>query len=337
MPKALKMEMLWSAVATVIFIFFYWLFGVATPGAELAFTVGTTIIIMSGLLIGRYVVGVRKWTGDDSVNKVLLSMVLLTLFFCFLIGYFINKMIDDTRFHHFFFTIISLFMVCTLISAQITIVRIRIRDNLNSAKQALVQSKTELQLLQSQLSPHFLFNTLNNLYGLSMADHARVPPLLLQLSDLLRYSVYEAKDEFVSLKEEVQYIRNYIEFEKLRIGKILNLSLQLPEVIDTERRIAPMLLIVFIENAFKHSKNDSNEEVLISISLKTIGENIFFEVYNSMPLRKNSTTLLKKHSGFGLDNVRKRLNLLYTDRHSLQIQEKPNSYHVKLTLRGNEY
>jgi LytS/YehU family sensor histidine kinase len=124
------------------------------------------------------------------------------------------------------------------------------------------QKESELRLLLSQLSPHFLFNTLNNIYGISLTQQQRVPQLLLKLSELLRYSVYETREAFIPLKNELLYLKNYIDFEKIQTGDRLALELAIQENADDQVRIAPMLLIVFVENAFKYSKATRRGEML---------------------------------------------------------------------------
>jgi sensor histidine kinase YesM len=201
---------------------------------------------------------------------------------------------------------------------------------LAEAQRDAAHSKSELHLLQSQLSPHFLFNTLNNLYGLSITNHERIPPLLLKLSELLRYAVYDAREVYVPLTDEIAYIRNYIAFEKLRIGDRLHLTTDIEEVTDASIMIAPMLLIVFIENAFKHSKNSASDVIYVDIKLRTWGSSILFIAKNSYSGEKNT---LDKVSGVGLPNVLKRLQLLYPDSHDLQINSDDKSFTVELQLK----
>ena len=207
------------------------------------------------------------------------------------------------------------------------------QNQLTEAKSQAAHSQSELNLLQSQLSPHFLFNTLNNLYGLSITDHQKIPPLLLKLSELLRYSVYDASEIYVPLRNETAYIKNYIEFEKIRIGDRLVLSTDLEEMIDPEVKIAPMLLIIFIENAFKHSKNTASPEIFVSISLKTWGNSILFSVRNSYGREEEENNMLNRSGGVGLPNVNKRLELLYPNAHELHVRSDEMFYTVELQLK----
>jgi sensor histidine kinase YesM len=325
--------MIWALIAVCLFTGFYWLFGLGMPEAAFEFATGTTLIIMAGLLSGRYAAKLWHNTPNHTLNTILSILTGLALLCLLLIGWFVNKMIEHTQFNYFFFTVLTLFLVSGFVATILNLVRNRIRNNIRSAQTALVQSKTELQLLQSQMSPHFLFNTLNNLYGLSLSEHHKVPGLLLKLSELLRYSLYEAKEVFVPLLEEVNYLKNYIEFEKIRLGERLSLTVHLQEVADTSVKIAPMLLIVFVENAFKHSKNNEDEKIFIQIALQVDQTSICFSVKNSCLLQASVPKAMRSHSGIGLESVKKRLNLLYKDKHDLKITKVERTYEVTLLLK----
>ncbi len=219
------------------------------------------------------------------------------------------------------------------IGALVMLTRIHINNQIKQAYATAEQSQSELHLLQSQLSPHFLFNTLNNLYGLSITQHEKIPALLLKLSNLLRYSVYDVKDLFVPLKSEIDYIKNYIDFEKIRIGDRLVLNSSFEPVTSEEIKIAPMLLITFIENAFKHSKNTVDKEIFVDIDLRTWNDRILFSVKNSYNRDENAQQGFNRDSGLGLANAKKRLELLYTNEHELRVEEKDGFYCVMLQLK----
>lgn len=224
-------------------------------------------------------------------------------------------------------------LISLLSGILIKVIHAVTQNQLKEAQTVATHSKTELHLLQSQLSPHFLFNTLNNLYGISIANHQKIPDLLLKLSELLRYSVYEATEIYVPLKDELNYIHNYIEFEKIRVGDRLVLSTDIEEITDLNIKIAPMLLIVFIENAFKHSKNTVEDKIYIDIKLKTWGNSILFAVQNSYEKQEKKDNTLDKNSGLGLANVNKRLALLYPDAYLLNLQVDEQQYTATLQLK----
>ena len=190
------------------------------------------------------------------------------------------------------------------------------------------EKEAELKLLKAQLNPHFLFNTLNNLYGLSVIKSDKLPGLMLQLSNLLRYSLYETKEEAVSLEKEIQYLENYVALEKIRLE---NTSITLEKngsYLDKE--IAPMLFIVFVENAFKHLGGEVSK---VNITINIEADKIHFICGNTIdkekPIEKNIET---GKSGIGLQNAKQRLQLLYPKKHKLTIEEKSNSYLVDLML-----
>ena len=212
----------------------------------------------------------------------------------------------------------------------IAVTRSAIREKMNGLVLAEQNKAGELSLLRSQISPHFLFNTLNNLYSLSINNPAQMPSLLLKLSELLRYSVYEAKETWVSLTQERDYLRNYIALASIRVSDRLALSLELP-VLPSEASIAPMLLIVFVENAFKHARDTPAQQISIDISLKVTAERILFAVINSCGEQPESQTGTK-HSGFGLDNVVKRLDLLYPGAYQLKQERANGLFKVELAL-----
>lgn len=215
----------------------------------------------------------------------------------------------------------------------IKLIRASIQKQILDARIAAEQKQSELNLLQSQLSPHFLFNTLNNIYGISITQHERVPALLLKLSSLLRYSVYDTKAPFVPITEELEYIHNYISFEKLRISDRLVLQTEIESINNPSITIAPMVLIVFIENAFKHASNTLDEKIYIQISLKISGDFIEFSVKNSYSGLKHENSIIQASSGLGLPNTIRRLNLLYEENYKLDQFITDNMYIAQLRLK----
>ncbi len=191
--------------------------------------------------------------------------------------------------------------------------------------------RSELQFLKSQINPHFLFNTLNNLFGIARKiDAMPVADGIAKLSNMMRYMLYDSEVDLVSLEKEVKYINDYIELQKLRIESLDNIDLNVNLTdYNTELKIAPLLLIPFVENAFKHGIS-IKEKSEIKIELNTKGNTINFGVVNSInKFRKNRDD---ENSGFGLRNVQKRLDLLYPDNYSLKINEEIDKYQISLTI-----
>ncbi|WP_350284354.1 histidine kinase [uncultured Croceitalea sp.] len=194
------------------------------------------------------------------------------------------------------------------------------------------EKDAELKLLKAQLNPHFLFNTLNNLYGLSVIKSDKLPGLMLKLSDLLRYSLYETKETLVPLEKEVTYLENYIALEKIRLEDTTDIDL-VKEGQLSGYQIAPMLLIVYVENAFKHLGAVKGNKSKVSVALKEQDGALVFLCSNTIDTNaKPEENLEKGKSGIGLQNAKKRLALMYPDKHQLSIQQQNETYHVHLKL-----
>lgn len=194
--------------------------------------------------------------------------------------------------------------------------------------------ETELQSLKNQINPHFLFNTLNNLYALTLKKSDQAPEVVLKLSDMMRYMLYECNEKEVLMEKEFHYIRNYIELEKLRYSANTDIQLTIDENL-LNHRIAPLLLIPFVENSFKHGTQSSLEKAFIHISAELERDTLQFIVTNSKPVSIPGQIHSKKQGGVGLTNVYKRLHLIYPKRHTLQIDDMPDSYSIHLTIQLN--
>lgn len=292
-----------------------------------------TVCFLLGVFSGRYIAGIwlRKVKIPSTMSIFLLAFTII-IFVAWIFFHADFPLGNRTGINLMLFWIPFMIVSITVGALLKTLHGVNQRQLLE-AQQEAAHSKSELQLLQTQLSPHFLFNTLNNLYGLSITDHEKMPPLLLKLSELLRYSVYNGNEMYVPIQDEVAYIKNYIAFERLRIEDRLQLNIDVEEVAHADIKIAPMLLIVFIENAFKHSKNTAAEKIFIDIKLKLWGNSVLFSVKNSYDNQEKEQHL-NKNSGVGLPNVTKRLQLLYPGMHDLNVRRDDNYYTVELQLKA---
>ena len=189
--------------------------------------------------------------------------------------------------------------------------------------------KTELNFLKTQLQPHFLFNTLNNIYSLTIDNSQLAGKSILQLSGLLRYMIYESETEKVDLQKEISHMQDYVALEKIRFASRLELSFNVSGHVNG-RKIPPILLIPFLENAFKHASNKINEKIWITIDLIIRGDMLNFTVENSV-FPEGKTQTQNNHPGIGLGNVKRRLSLLYED-HTLNHELKDNYYHSFLQI-----
>ncbi len=203
--------------------------------------------------------------------------------------------------------------------------RHRKQHELNLVNQNLVN---EMKFLKSQMNPHFLFNALNNIYSLSMLHSIKTPELILKLSAMLRYVLYESEDVKVKLGKEVEYMKNFIEFQRVKIEGMPNIHVDIDRA-DRMKMIEPMLLIPFVENSFKHSKIEDTENGWISMTLTTDDKSLYFEIANSVPKKKVAAD---KNSGIGVENVKRRLKYLYPDKHQIQIDVNEERYNLKLKI-----
>jgi sensor histidine kinase YesM len=186
-------------------------------------------------------------------------------------------------------------------------------------------TEMELQLLKSQLNPHFYFNTLNNLYGLAMIAPKKAPDAILKLSDIMEYVIYDCRHDKVPLGKELKFLQSYIELEKLRYDDNARISLMVTGQPDN-RSISPMLLIQFVENGFKHGVEMEKANSYLDINIHLNNGSLQYESVNSI----NGQAW--KSGGVGLTNVRKRLELLYPQKHELQVIRDDNEFRVKLEL-----
>jgi two-component system, LytTR family, sensor histidine kinase LytS len=193
------------------------------------------------------------------------------------------------------------------------------------------QKENELRHLKAQLNPHFLFNTLNNLYGLSVAESRRLPGLMLQLSDLLRYSLYDTNQPYVALQKEADYIANYVDLEKIRLNDNTDIRLDIQGDL-TEQYIAPLLLIVLIENSFKHLSAARGQRAFVHILLAIKDKRLQLNVKNSVDPSFERPRTSQRAGGLGLDNVRQRLDLIYRHQYTLTTHKGPEDFEANLQI-----
>ena len=187
------------------------------------------------------------------------------------------------------------------------------------------KTKTELIHLQSQVNPHFFFNTLNNLYG-SVDKDSKARNIILKLSDMMRYSIYEGQKKWVTLEQEIKYLKNYIELQRLRYHKESDVQFDY-KVSNMETQIMPLLFIILLENAFKHGLENLENNAYIHVHLSATENKIQFEIENNFEALKEQQT-----DGIGLKNLRRRLELGYPNKHVLTIRENASIYNAKLSL-----
>jgi len=204
---------------------------------------------------------------------------------------------------------------------------IRMKIDKDRLETLLKLKETELKLLKSQIQPHFLFNTLNNLYSLALEKSDRTPDLIIRLSDMLSYIVYDCKSERVALSKEIDFIKNYIELQKVRYETC---DIAFSYKIDRDDKlIAPMILHTFVDNCFKHGAEKDPGNPWIKINITSDNDLLFLSVINSV----NGHVENDNNPGIGIINTKKRLELMYRERHELVMHNSVKKYAVFLKMQ----
>lgn len=228
----------------------------------------------------------------------------------------------------FFNSLINIFIwtIC-LVAAKLIIDRIRFQKYIDVIEKE--KMKNELDFLKAQFNPHFLFNSINSIYGNINKSNSTARGMLLTFSEMLRYQLYECNTATISIEKEISYIRNYVSLQQIR--KPENLSIQL-EISDEVKGItvAPLVLIAFIENSFKYVSNYDDKLNEVKISLALSNKQLFFKTFNTKENINGRKAI--DHGGIGIANVKRRLELLYPGKHALSIQNSERSFEVTLNL-----
>jgi len=198
--------------------------------------------------------------------------------------------------------------------------------------QELENEKTlsELKALKSQVNPHFLFNSLNSIYSLARKESKEVPHKIVQLSDLMRHIIYDSDVDFISLEKEVEMVRNYIDMQNLRTQRNEKIEFETEGAIKG-KKIAPLIFLPFVENSFKHGLKSGAKNAFVKIRLEVSGKVLHFEIENSKG--KPSELSNTKYKGIGIENVRKRLELIYPEQHTLKISNNEQTFKVLLQVQ----
>jgi sensor histidine kinase YesM len=263
-------------------------------------------------------------------SSVLITYLLFIIFHFWFEGRF-NIPTDDQLLSAWFYTMNFIIggppVVCALFLTlkMFKNYYIKMEEKLFLAKE---NAEAELQLLKAQIHPHFLFNTLNNIYSFTLNKSPQAGSLVKKLSDTLRYMVNDCEEALVPLEKEIKMIQDYIGLEKVRYGK--RLSIEMVIIGDCQNKlITPLLLIPFVENCFKHGTSKMLEQPWIKLEINIIGDELVMNLGNSKPIQIQSS---KDRVGIGLKNVHTRLKLIYPNNHVIKISSDENSYTVFLTI-----
>lgn len=220
------------------------------------------------------------------------------------------------------------FIALYFIVVFITIARWLFKQSKSLIRLKNEKAKTELMHLKSQVNPHFFFNMLNNLYGLVDKDAKKAQELILKLSDMMRYSIYDGEKDTVLLSEEITYLENYIELHKMRYHKVIDIQFNI-ETNANDYKIMPLLFIILLENAFKHGVENLRENAFVHINLVAHNNEVNFEIENNFDEAEDDP-----ETGIGLHNLKRRLELVYPKNHTLTISKTDTIYKAKLNING---
>jgi two-component system LytT family sensor kinase len=223
---------------------------------------------------------------------------------------------------------LAIFLLVFVFSTGIRVVNQWLRSEAHNKEIANEKLNAELSFLKAQINPHFLFNTLNNIYALASAQSEHTAAAVMKLSNIMRYVLTEARNDVVPLEKEIQFTSHYIELQKMRLTDKTNIEFDVRGE-TYGRQIAPLLLLPFVENAFKYGIS-TRERSPINILLEIKDNSLYFSICNHKHL--NTTLRVSDNTGIGISNTKRRLDLFYEDRYSLEIQDKSNEFIVHLKI-----
>lgn len=223
--------------------------------------------------------------------------------------------------------------IAPFIMASIKLIKQRSEEKRRLEELEKEKTTSELNFLKAQIHPHFLLNTLNNIYALTLKKSDKSAESVLKLSEMLTYVLYRCNEKYVLLKDEIQLLENYIALEKLRYGPDLKLSFD-KNISEEDIQIAPLILLSIVENAFKHGASNDLNKPIITIQLQATKNVIAFTVFNTKS-KTAQEDLTKYTKGIGSSNMKKQLDLLYPENHELKVTEADTAYEVLLKIHLN--
>jgi len=261
---------------------------------------------------------------------LLLTLSFASLFITGLLSLTENRNLTKLLFSANFFTSTGYVLITSL--AKFLTDWIELQDiSLRYHKAERQRLEAELNTLKAQINPHFLFNSLNNIYSLALINSPKTPQLILKLSDLMRHVLYESRENFIPLKKEIEFVTNFIELQRIRLSDQVEVSFKLSEHVPNAR-IMPLTFEPFIDNAFKHGPRSSGNEAFIHLEIEIKDDWLYFNIensYNEADLKKP-----KGAHGVGQENVKQRLKMLYAEsEYKLKIEKKERIYTVSLKLK----
>jgi two-component system LytT family sensor kinase len=297
------------------------------------------MVLVYGILyyfLPRYLSKNKNWIGTSSLLLSFVCVIAFLNYFTFVLAFYFDtrvgyfKTMPDMNFIIPRWIRPVLFNYPTVVGFALAIKLLKnwYLKQKEAAQAAREKINAELQLLKAQVHPHFLFNTLNNIYSFIINDSPVATEAIKKLSTLLRYMIYECNQPLVKLEEELKMIKGYIDLEKIRYGESFNMSLQIQGT-AVNKEICPLLLIPFLENSFKHGASQMLTHPWVNLDIAIDNQDLHFNLSNSKPTLTGEKTVTK---GLGLSNVKKRLTILYPGTHSLNITDDVMSFSVLLKV-----
>lgn len=322
-------EIIFQVVLNIT-VFVFYAFDRRLPGIELFKIYFYLNYAVAGLIINYYLL--PRYLYKNRYLEFTIYALLIVALVIFVEEAVLEQIFyPDTRGRRFlgiFFNLLSTMPTLTiLVGCKFAWDAITKQREVQELKNAVKES--ELQYLKSQINPHFLFNNMNNLYAYAVEQSPKTPEIILELSGVLRYMLYECKAQFVPLQKELEQLKNYINLSKLQIEGRGDINILVKDI-PSSYRIAPLVLMVFVENAFKHSSSSQTSDIAIDVVIEVDeNETLHFLCSNTFQSQSNTDSL---DSGIGLENVKKRLELIYPHSHTLEIAAKNVLYNVALSI-----
>jgi hypothetical protein len=328
--KLNKMKIIQHVAAWMVFVIIQFIqFNAFNPLPEtlnnnskyIAFFFSNTLLILFYYL-NYYYAFPKLLFNNKKLSYVIFACFYLSLFFLLFLNFPDYIIITEKVARHPFLFLIIFIVIRLILIFFVSYTFYNQKRKIEEEKNNL---KNEIYSLRSQINPHFLFNTLNNIYALSLIKSDLAGESIIKLSSIMRYMIKEQLNDLIPIRNEIDYINSYIELEKLRLPNTVNLDINF-EGDFNRNKIAPLIFLPFIENVFKHGVS-SEESSIVKIKI-TVSDDTFWLLVQNTKVK----TSIKEFSGFGINNVKKRLNLIYPNNHELEIRNEDASYIVNLKL-----
>lgn len=298
-----------------------------------------SIQLFFALIIGylNYFIFLPRFLKDKNWQRYLIQFFIIfsVLITCRLVigRYFIEEFFGETRYLYSTRFVVQIITANLFIVIFLGMIRFAVDWFEFEARQKNVENEklmAELNFLKAQINPHFLFNTLNNLYYLAYTQSPNTTEVIAKLSQMMRYMIYDSNYPLVPLSKEIEYMENYISLERLRLNDEIPIQFTIKGGNPQDILIAPLIFITFLENAFKHGVSNNHPKAWVNIFIDIKGTECIYKVENSkIPF---TMAVADEKSGIGLQNVKRRLELSYPDKHILTVENLPDRYSVQLNI-----